>query len=466
MILKILQSVGEGVIGTVDNLFQAEQPHGYNASFGNETDYLSQWNHGFAVTGSKAITRHASHENCALFGPTGSGKTTVAIISSAVSLARAKSTMVFNDVSGEIYDRTSMYLANKGYTILRLDFSDSSKSETFNPLAKCRTISDIQKMSLLIVRNSIGESKSDVFWEQSAMMLISLFARYLIFHAEPQYRTLQNVLRLVEKFAVDGPAVDKLMVQTHDEELLSAYKATIVVGDKTLQSITAITRTALNLFCDTEVCRTTATNSIDFELLRREPVALYVCNPLKDLQYFKPLSALFFQSLFNHVLSRIPGKYERSIFFVIDEAATMKFPTLSTTVSNIRKFRAGLLLCMQDEMALISQYGAAEAHQIKTNCGCQVYLKGQPLHTCKDLSQILGRYTYVNEKGIEKVKELATPDELRLLEEAIILIGNQPPLKCKAVPYYKNIWLSHLSGKAPYQLPGKLIQEPSLLPFN
>jgi Type IV secretory pathway, VirD4 components len=443
-----------------------ENQHTYNAEFGNSHSHLSWFNHGFAVTGSRALSRKLSHENLALFGPTGSGKTTVSIISSAVSLSRSKSSIIFNDVSGEVYDRTSTYLANKGYKILRLDFSDSSRSETFNPLAKCKSISDIQKISLLILRNSIGESKGDIFWEQSSTMLISLFARYLVFHAEEKYHTLQNVLRLIEKFAVDGRTIDKLFVRTNDEELLNAYKATIVVGDKTLQSIIATARTALNLFCDKEVCRATAKNSIDFDLLRKEAVALYVCNPLKDLQYFKPLSALFFQSLFNHVLSEIPARNERSIFFVMDEAATMKFPALSTTISNIRKFNSGILLCMQDEMSLISNYGPAEAHQIKTNCGTQIYLKGQPLHTCVELSKILGKHTYTNEKGVEKIKELATPDEIRMFEEAIILINNQAPLKCKTVPYYKNIWLSHLAKQIPYKLDGKIVQEPALISFD
>jgi type IV secretion system protein VirD4 len=453
-----------GVIFLLVAFTNSKPAHTYNAEWGNSAEHLSQYNLGFAVTGTKALTKNLSHENCALFGPTGSGKSSVVIISSAASLARGKSSIIFNDVTGEVYERTSTFLAEKGYKILRLDFSDSKKSETFNPLLECKSISDIQKVSLLIIRNSIGPGKGDVFWEQSSVMLISLFARYLVFHTEPEFRTLQNVLRLIEKFAVDPIAIDKLFVKT-DEDLLTAYKATVVVGDKTLQSIIATARTALNLFCDPEVCKTTATNSIDFNLFRNEPVALYVCNPLKDLIYFRPLSALFFQSLFNFVLSRIPGKYERSIFFVMDEAASMRFPDLSVTISNIRKFRAGILLCMQDEMSLIAQYGQAEAHQIKTNCGTQVYLKGTPLHSAKDLSQLLGKHTHTNEKGIEKIRELMTPDEVHMCQDAIILINNKAPLKCKTVPYYKNMWLRGLTKLSPYEIEERNVSDPPLIPL-
>ena len=455
-----------GVIVIVTFFTDNKSAHTYNAKWGNSFEHLFGLNHGFAVTGSKAITKKTSYENCAVFGPLGSGKSSVIIISSAFSLARQGSSMVFNDVSGEVYDRTSKYLAQRGYKILRLDFSNSNKSETYNPLLECRSVSDIQKMATMILRNSIGTAKGDPFWDQSAIMLISLFARYLVFHTEPTMRTLQNVLRLIETFAVNGEAVDKLFVTTGDEELLASYKATLVVGDKTLQSIIITARTALSLFSDPEVCKTTASNSIDFNLLREQPVALYVCNPLKDLMYYKPLSALFFQGLFNYAISRVPSNKERSVFFLIDEFATMKFTDFTTTILNIRKYRAGLLLSMQDEMALIGQYGVADAHQIKTACGTRVYLKGQPLHTCKELSQILGRHTHViDDKGTERIKELMTPDEIRMCEEAIIIMNSKAPLKCRTVPHYKNMRLSRFTSLPPYPLEEKEIPYPPQIPL-
>jgi type IV secretion system protein VirD4 len=455
-----------GAFDLLGQLFSKPPELPYTAEFGDTGAFLSRYNHGYAITGNKAITKQVSYTNCALFGPTGSGKSTVVIISSAFSLSRSRQSMIFNDVSGEIYRQTSGYLAKKGYKILRLDFSDSNHSKTFNPLQDCKSISDIQKIALLIVRNAIGESKGEPFWEQSSIMLISLFIRYLVFHCEAKYRTLQNTLRLVEKFAVNPEVIDRLIVRTHDEELISSYQSTIVMGDKTLQSVIATSRTALSLFNDPEVCKTTAENSISFSLLRERPVVLYVCNPLKDLLYFKPLSALFFQSLFNYALSHIPEQHARSLFIILDEAATMRFPALSTTISTIRKCRASILLCMQDEMSLIAQYGQAEAHQIKTNCGTQIYLRGQPAHTCKELSQVIGKTTYIDESGKERTRELITPDEIRILDEAIILIGNSRPLKCKTVPCYENIFIRSYTKLPTYPLPDKTSAIPHLLQFE
>ncbi len=443
-----------------------EVSHTYNAKFGDASEYLSSFNEGFAIVGNKAITKSLSYENCFLCGPTGSGKSSVVIFSSLVNLSKGKSSIIINDVSGELW-KTSAYLARQGYTILRFDASDSTNSETFNPLLLCKTISDINKLALIVVRNAIGQTKGDPFWENSSIMLIALMSRYLVFHTEEKYRTLQNVLRLIEKFAVDGKSVDKLFIRTKNESIIDAYKATLVIGGKTIQAIIASARTALQLFVDIEVCKVTASNSIDFKLLREKPVALYVCNPLKDLKYFKPLASLFFQSLFDFIVSRIPGKDERSIFILIDEFASMRFPDIALTVSNIRKCKAGLLLCMQDEMSLKSQYGEAEAHQIKSNCSTQVYMKGLPLNSCKDLSQILGRYTIIDEEGKEHgARNLMEPDEIRMCDEAIVLINNKPPLKCRTMSYFENIWMGGLTKKGSYKPVRKVISEPCLIAFE
>jgi type IV secretory pathway TraG/TraD family ATPase VirD4 len=201
------------------------------------------------------------------------------------------------------------------------------------------------------------------------------------------------------------------------------------------------------------VIQTASEDTIDFSRFRKEKIALFICNPIKDLHYYKPLSALFFESLFNEIMSRIPTKNERGIFCILEEAATMKFSSLGTVISNIRKYMAGIMLVVQDYQALVSLYGPAEAHNIRTNTYAQVYLKGQPIETCKELETILGRFTYTNEKGAEKVRLLMSADEIRKSERAIILCGNEAPIKARMTAYYDRYTLRKRSKIQPYQPP-------------
>jgi len=445
----------ECVFWFFDGMISPRQKKGYDSSFVPAGVALSSWNKGFSLTGTQSLTIHDSFSNCSVFGPSGSGKSSVVILPTIFSLAKGGSTICCNDPSGELFEKVSGWLAQLGYIILCIDFSVPDRSESFNPLARCRTISDIQKVVHLIIRNTVGDSKGDPFWDRSASMLITLFARYLVFYADPEHRTMNNVLRLIETFATNPKKIDPLFVATHDEELLNQYKATIVYGDKTLQSIIATARAALNIFSDPTVIQTTSTDTIDFSRFRNEKVALFICNPIKDLHYYKPLSALFFETLFNEIMSRIPKPDERAIFCILEEAATMKFSSLGTVISNIRKYMAGIMLVVQDYQALVALYGPSEAHNIRTNTYAQVYLKGQPNETCKELEAILGRFTYTDEKGTEKVRLLMSADEIRKSEEAIILCGNLSPIKSKMTPYYNRTTLRKRSEIPPYQPPIK-----------
>lgn len=458
----------EGSFELLDGLLFSERKTEYNSRFIRPAEGgLSRFNKGFCLTGTQSLSVHQSFSNCSLFGPSGSGKSSIVIVPTVYSLSRAGATMCINDPSGELYELVSGYLHKRGYIVLRLDFSSPERSEGFNPLARCRTVSDIQRVVHLILQNTVASAKADPFWDRSSEMLITLFARYLVFYAASEYRTFTNVLRLIEAFSVYPKKIDRLMVATHDDEILSSYRATVTYGDKTIQSIIATSRAALNLFSDPTVIRTTSTDTIDFSRFRKEKVALFICNPIQHIHYYKSISAVFFENLFSELMSRIPGPDERAVFCILDEAATMKFSSLSTTISSIRKYRAGIMLAAQDYQSWVSLYGQAEAHSIRTNTYAQIFLKGQPLDSCRELEAILGRFTFTKD-GVEKVRLLLSADEIRTLQdEAIILLGNNLPVRARVSPFYENDRLRNRSRIPQYEPVTRLPSgAPPLIPFD
>lgn len=441
-----------------------KKEEGFSARFGKASDFLSMFNKGFSLTGGlRATTREVAYKNALIIGQSGSGKTSTVLIGSVFNLARGNSSMAIMDVSGEIYQKTSGYLSKKGYKIYCIDFT--SHSDAFNPLMINKSQEYILKVAQTLIANSKIESKSEPYWSSASEMIISTFLQYLVFYAEPQYCSLPNVQVLLETFAAEPHKIDKLFVSTNDEKLIKSYKAIVATPERTLQSVVSTALTALRLFKTPSVARCTAINTIDIASLRKEKTALYICIPLNQVAFLAPLSALLFETLFQEMLSRIPeNKKGHSVFFLLDELITMKFQNLGLVYANCRKYLCGCIGLIQDERMLEMNYSSAEAHAIKTNSFSKVYLQGQPLATCVQLQEILGKYIEIDEKGIQRQKYLMEASAIRMSKESIILLGAELPLREKMYPYYSHP-IFHRRTKIPaYRLEQKIpFTEPPLL---
>ncbi|MBK8954990.1 MAG: type IV secretory system conjugative DNA transfer family protein [Saprospiraceae bacterium] len=454
LVFEILSAIFTGLLEFIESLIGQERKTEYDADFVPASEILNKFDEGFCLNGSHCLSITESYKNGVAFGGSGSGKTSTILINSALLMAKGNSSLIFNDPSHEIRLLVSGALNEIGYEIRVINYS-SLNSECFNPLKRCKTISDIQKLASLLVRNSLGDAK-DPFWNKSAEAIISLFIRYLIFYAEPEYRTLYNVLHLVNVFAGNPEKIDKLIVKTRDEKMLSEYKAFVAYGDKTLSSILATVKASLTLFTDELIASITSIDTIDFAEFRTKKVALFINNSVPDMHYYGALTSLFFQQFLNELLVRIPDKNENNIFFLLDEASSMYLPGLSITISNIRKYNSGILLIYQDYHQLEHIYGTYEAKNITANCYAKVYLPGQPIGTCKELETVLGRFEYLDEDEIRHTRQLMTADEIRMTDKAIILIGNKPPIHADLKPYFNDRKLNSMTKRPPYEPSNKL----------
>jgi type IV secretory pathway TraG/TraD family ATPase VirD4 len=445
-VISITGAIFSGFISLVEALLTPERTPGYSAKFVSAGTLLSGFNRGFSI-GSRALPVHTSYSNLACFGQSGSGKSSSVTIPSVFSLARGGASMVVNAPSGDAYNYCSGYLKRQHYNIFRFDLS-SSESCAFNPLARCRTISDLQKLMHLLLKNTLESKAADPFWTQSTIMLLTAFARYLLFYAAPEYRTMYNLSRLVDAFAISPEKTDRLIVATGDQELINSYKGLVVMGERTLASVIATSRTALSIFTDPAIARATSFDCLDIARLRKERIAIFLCNPVTQADYLKPITAILIQTILNECMGKLPDKTDNSVFLCLDEAGSIYFQSLSVIASNIRKYRCSLALLLQDYQSLVALYGPAEAHNIRTNCYTQIYLPGQPLETCKELEQILGRYSF-QDGSSERSRQLMTADEIRISKEAIVLCGNHEPIKMRVKPFYKSFLFSRYAACPP-----------------
>jgi type IV secretion system protein VirD4 len=458
LIATLLESIFTGISEAIVELVPSKRKDNYNADFLNANKVLDSKEKGFCLTGDKSISINDSFSNALIFGGSGSGKSTKILLPSLYKMAGASS-LIVHDPSGELAEKSSGFFREIGYKVKMLNYANPAISENYNPLKRVQTISDIKKLSKVLITTSLGAGGKDPFWNSAAENLITTFIRYVIFHTHKEYQTLYNVLNLLNLFSGAPQKVDKLIVETKDDELLQEYKSFVAYDNKMLMSIVATAKTALSLFADPQVAEVTSEDSIDFDNFKLEKCILYINNDVTSMKYYSVLSSIFFEQFFSSVMHQLPKKEELPIFFLIDEASSLYLTILPTAISNIRKYNAGILQVFQSQNQLMDLYGMQQGRNIIANSYSRVYMPGQPLETARELESILGKYEFVDDQNNRRMRQLATMDEIRIMQEAIILIGNKPPIKAKLIPYYEQKELKKYADIPPFKMTVKFVNE-------
>lgn len=444
----------------ISSLFAPRKDKSFNSTFGDISEIASPWNHGFLINRSDRLTKLQSFQNLLICGPTGSGKTTRVLLKNLLELKNCS--IVVNDPSKELYNLASGYLSQY-FDIKTLNFSDSSVSSGYNILSRIKRSNDIQKVANILVSSTLerGNGGGDPFWSLQTKTLLSILLRLVQFQPEV-YRNMANVKFLLDIFAVKPIYIDSLIAQTNDKALVLEYKSLIATPEKTLQNITASAKAALQIFSDEEFAKVTSVDTISFEALRERPTIIFLHNSIVDQKHASTLISIFFQQLFEYVLSRIPGKKELPIYIILEEASSLYIPVLPISLANTRKHSCATMVAIQNVKQLENFYGK-EAENIASNCVTKCYLPGiTSLDNLREIESLGGKMTYIDENGKEKSKSLMTVDEIRRLDEneVLILCGNKPFILSKTSPYYLSFKYSRRASFPPAPFKGEIPQTP------
>jgi type IV secretion system protein VirD4 len=429
----------------------------YNAQFASSGILLSRRANGFCLTGRRNLSVKNSYQNALVIGGTGTGKSSIVLLPSIYTM---QSSFIIHDPSGELYTKSAGCLNERGYEVKVLNFAKPEISSGYNPLSRAKTSSDIQKIASMLVENAFGGKGKDPFWNAQAIGLLSMLIAILKTQNE-EFQNLYNIRQLLNQLGGDPKGVDSLFSRYADEILFSEYKAFLAYDDKVINGVIATTKAALQNFSDESIAKVTSHDTINFEIFRRRPVALFIQNSIADQKYYAVLTSIFFEQFFSYLLSHFPKENELDIFLLIDETASLNLPTLPLAVANVRKHRAGIMLLLQDFNQLVHNYGKYDADAIKANCFAKLFFTGQSLETTKELEQTLGKFEFENKEGHKVVRSLMTNDEIRMMKasQALLICGHHKPILVRLKPFYKINKLKTCSEIVAPQLHGEVNSE-------
>ncbi len=454
-----------GVSDFVSGLFETERKTVYDATWAKPTDYASRWNKGFSINGRHNITIKESFSNMLILGGTGSGKSSSILVPGLFNLAK-NSSLIIHDPSIELLPICAPYFQLLRIYVDILNYSDPTHSIFYNPLYRARTLSEIKKLAKIIVRTALGAK--DFFWNTSAERLLTVIFKILK-AVDEQYCNLFNAYNLVNLLSYGDKRVYKLISRLSDDFIAVEVKSILSSEPKVLQNIISTCAASLAIYNDPTVAYVTSKDTLNIEDYRTNKRALFINNSVNDIAYYAPISSIFFEQVWGEILSKYPTEEQLPIYFCLDEASSLKLGggSLSTILSNIRKYSSGIQMAYQSSSQIVSNYGVSDATNIAANSRATLFLPGQDLSTATALMNEGGKFEYIDESdNTRRVRPLATVDEILTMDEAIVRIGNKPLIKTKLYKYFESFKYRYYSSLPAYVPTTNNVPElPPLLPL-
>lgn len=453
----------------VDKIFGGEKLSGAKfMSIAEERKIFSSSNQGLLLDGigKKRLDLENSFEHVVVTSPSGSGKSTKFIIPNVCRLDDCS--LVITDPSGELYDKTSGDLSDRGFNIKVLNLADPQHSLCYNPMAKAESYTDIDKLAHVIMRSATPEIKpGDEIWYDEPEALISILIRCLKNTGEPEWQNLHNLLFLLQSFGADGkaliPFVERYAPRNDSNMTRNQFVAYLNGHSKMISSFLTMSRSSLKLLNNPEVASMLSRDEFDFDQLRQRKTAIYLIAPETDAEFHRFILNLFYTQLFE---SQKKEKYMTEdylpLFCLLDEFGHAKVKNFSSVATTIRKYRVSLSIILQDFGQLVQQYGEAEAKTILSGaCRTKIFLPGVDTDTSKLVQEMLGKVIVRQKNGGMKHRRedyLMNADEIRRIgsDEALCISSNHNPLLLKTLPSFRNPRLQSALNKPPYSFPKPL----------
>jgi len=393
-----------------------------------------------------------------VIGATGSGKTQTVILPMVHSLAKAKESMIITDPKGEIYEKTSMMLRDRGYQILLLNFRDPQNGSAWNPMElpykmyksgnQDKAIELLDDLALNILYDD-SNANADPFWEKTSADYFSGVTLGLFEDAKENEININSVSLATtvgeEKFG--GSTYIKEYFNGKDPNSAASINAasTIMAASDTKASIMAVFKQKIKLFASRENLSEMLSHSdVDLATIGKKPTAVFIVIHDEKKTYHSLVTILLKQiyEILIGVAQESGGQLPVRTNFLLDEFANMPpLNDVTTMITAARSRKIRFTMIIQNFAQLDSVYGKEDAETIRGNCGNIIYLITTELKALEEISKMCGE---VKSKKDEKTAStpLVTVSDLQRMQqfEMIILRMRKQPFKTKFTPYFKLDW--------------------------
>ena len=402
--------------------------------------------------------------NLAVYGASGSKKTRAFCVNMILQCAARKSSLVICDPKSELYEKTSEYLRDQGYTVRVFNLVTPSASDSWNCLAEVGGQELMAQLFCDVIIKNTGSERGDHFWDSAEMNLLMALVLYVSTSYAKKKQNIGEVYQLIAASSEQElNALFDVLPVTHPAK--APYSIFKQASESVRGGVIIGLGSRLQVFQNRDIRNITSYNEIDLELPGKQPCAYYCITSDQD-STFDFLSSLFLSFVFIRLVryadEHCPGGALPVPVHVLGEelCACGVIPDLSRKISVIRSRSLSMSCVFQNLAGLQNRYPYNQWQEILGNCDVQLFLGCTDALTAEFISDRTGEasisvtskakqlgtwrvsnYTpeYRETSGVGRRKLMTMDEVLRMdIDKALIIIRGKNVLEVDKYDYSKH----------------------------
>lgn len=333
--------------------------------------------------------------NLAVYGASGSMKTRSFCMNRILQSAARGESLIICDPKSELYEKSSEYMRDLGYTVRVFNLVSPENSDSWNCLKEIEGQELMAQLFVdVIIKNTNGTGKSDRFWDSGEMNLLKALVLYVDLTYPPEQRNIGEVYNLITQCSESQlDSLFDVLPLTHPAK--APYSLYQRASDSVRSGVISGLGSRLQVFQSELIKKITAYDEISLELPGQQPCAYYLVTSDQD-STFDFLASLFlsfaFIKLVRYADANCPGGRLPVPVHVLGEELTAcgTISELSRRISVIRSRNISMSCVFQNLAGLQNRYPQNQWQEILGNCDVQFFLGCTDQLTAEYVSQRTG----------------------------------------------------------------------------
>ena len=402
--------------------------------------------------------------NLAVYGASGSKKTRAFCMNMILQSAARKSSLVICDPKSELYEKSSAYLRDQGYTVKVFNLVTPAASDSWNCLSEIEGQELMAQLFCDVIIKNTGSERGDHFWDNAELNLLKALVLYVERGYPPEKRNIGEVYQLLAMSSEKelNAIFDVLDISHPAKAPYSIFKQS---SESVRGGVIIGLGSRLQVFQNKGIRNITGYDEIDLELPGKQPCAYYCITSDQD-STFDFLSSLFLSFIFIKLVryadQNCPGGALPVPVHVLGEelCACGVIPDLSRKISVIRSRNISMSCVFQNLAGLQNRYPQNQWQEILGNCDITLFLGCTDALTAQFISDRTGEasiavtskakqlgtwrisnYTpeYRETSGVGKRKLMTMDEVLRMdVDRALVILRGRNVLEVDKYDYSKH----------------------------